>query len=123
MSDALNITQERAAGLRAMADFLEARPDIEAPGCLTLNLFAHTREELTAIVRNGTWTKSYNDDYMWVRKDFGGGITLEINIARAQVCRRVVIGTKVIPAKPEHHVDVVEWICDEASLLAEEVSA
>jgi len=54
-------------------------------------------------------------------REFGGDVSLHVNAARSTVCRRVVTGTKVIPARPEHTVEEVEWVCEDQSLLADSV--
>lgn len=103
-------------GFRALADFLEQHPDVPAPYCSTQNVFAKDKEEVARCARTSTWEKDYSQDWFMLRKDFGGSVTLEINISRSEVCRRVVTGTQVIPASPERTVDVVEWVCEESIL-------
>ncbi|HBG30736.1 MAG TPA: hypothetical protein DDW98_08925 [Gammaproteobacteria bacterium] len=78
----------------------------------------------------GSFTKDYScDSQVWLIKDFDGAkVRLVFN--RTTVCKRVVTGTKTIPAVtipakpaeperviPEQTVETVEWQCGE-SLLA-----
>lgn len=47
-----------------------------------------------------------------------GILTLRISAERSQVCRKIVTGTKVVPAYtiPERVEEDVEWVCDEPLL-------
>jgi hypothetical protein len=107
-------------GLRQLADFLEAHPAVPLPVLWGLNAYARSRADLAAAARVGGWTKSYNDSWFALSREFGeGAVTLEINIERGQVCRKVVTGTRVVPAQPESVVETYDWVCDEPALLAE----
>ncbi len=107
--------------LRGCASFLEQHPEIGMPVSTTMNVFVDEREEVAAVARMTTWEKVYTDNFFTLRKTFCEDLTFEINAPRTAVCRRVVKGTRVIPAKPEQIVEDVEWVCDEP-LLAEEVA-
>ena len=115
-------------GLRALADFLESHPAVPYPVCTRLNAFVATRDELAAVARHGApWAKQSNEQYFWLSRVFAGDprypdLQLDINIDREQVCRKVVKGTKTIPAQPERTIEDVEWICDEALLASEATS-
>lgn len=112
-------------GLRDMADFFENHPDLKFPHYSGLNVFVNTREEIAEIARQSTWSKVYAGHWFCLRKQFGSDLTLEINISREEVCRKVVTGTRVVPAMPampateETVEEVTEWVCDETSLLAD----
>ena len=108
-------------GLRACADFFEQHPTVNTPYCETINVFVGTRDGMAAHARASTWEKVYSDSWFMLCKEFGGGVTLEINTSRETVCRRIVTGTEVVPAQPERVVEKVEWICEDAALLAETV--
>lgn len=45
-------------------------------------------------------------------------MSIDITAPREAVCRKVVVGTEIVPAQPEHEREIVEWVCDEASLLS-----
>ena len=102
-------------GLRELADFLDAHPTVEVPIYAMLNVFVNTKDELAAHARTATWEKVYNGNWFTLRKEFGT-IKYEINATRDTVCRKVVKGTRVVPARPEHTVEEVEWVCEEALL-------
>lgn len=107
-------------GLRELADFLDANPDVpvRALDC-PINVFGQSRAEMARAARVAGWQKDYNGEWFVLRRWFGeGAIQLDVNIERAQVCRKVVTGTKVVPAQPERTVEEVEWICDEPLLAS-----
>lgn len=105
---------ETIQGLRALADFLAEHPDVPLPS-LTLNAFVDTKAEIAAIARVAPWGKNHNGDWFFLTRSFAGTVRLDINVPRGQVCERVVIGQRTVPA---HEEDIVEWKCDE-SLLAD----
>lgn len=111
-----------AESLRQLADFLDAHPEVEIGGTSVCLLdYVNTREELAAIAKRGSWRKVYTSDYFELHRDFGNGITLQVYTNRANVCRRVVIGQRTVPAvpaQPAHIEDVVEWVCEDEPLLA-----
>ena len=108
--------------LRDCADFLDRHPSVNVPRYVNLNVFVNTREEIAAHARVTSWEKVYNDTWFYLRKEFGTDLSLDITVQRETVCRKVVTGTRVVPAKPEHEVEDIEWVCDDVSLLASEVA-
>lgn len=104
--------------LRECADFLEAHPAIPVPQGVQLMTFLRTREEMVALARVTTWKKVYSGDWFFLKKQFGDDLSLDIVTDRGTVCRKVIKGTHLQPSVPERMVDVVEWVCDEPSLLA-----
>ena len=119
--------QERARredfirGLRDMADFFAQHPTVKLPSTECFNVFVTTREELAEHARVTSWEKVYEGPWFMLRKHFSEDLRLEINTDRQTVCRKVVTGTRVVPAKPaveEHEEETFEWVCDDASLLA-----
>jgi hypothetical protein len=120
-------------GLRAVAQFYEAHPEAWYDGIhLTLNMYLwgrKTREILAQTVRAfGQCTKNYDDTNITVSKRFSEQVTLSVFAARAKVCRRVILGTRILPARtvpasaevylPATTEEVVAWRCD--PLLQEE---
>ena len=84
-------------------------------GEIRLLLYRFTREELQRTVRAlGRGIKEDDDRWAGVTRQFGGGVSVYAYTSREQVCRKVVTGTKVIPAHviPEHTVELVEWECE-----------
>jgi hypothetical protein len=116
-------------GLREMADWLEAHPDVPAPCSDIFNVFVKDKERFLEVRRAaGLSNKSGDANYVYFYKVFSGDIRLEINIKKELTCERVKVGEKVIPAKPartielpaepEKREEVFEWRCPE-SLLKE----
>jgi hypothetical protein len=122
-TDASLSTQEadrRAAFIRSLRDaaqFLEDHPAVKAPRYVTMNVFVNTRDEIADQARAASWLKDYNDTWFNLRRQFGEDLSIEINASRETVCRKVVTGTRVVPARPECVVDVYEWECDDPALL------
>lgn len=118
-------------GLRELATFLEDHPQVPAPIYqVTVNAFAQSKAEIVAAARLGGWRKDYNTTWFNLRRTFGGamdeGVSLDINIARAEVCERIVVGTEIVPARPavaEHEIEKVEWRCEGSLLAAGEPAA
>jgi hypothetical protein len=118
MAETIREDQRRAAfvqGLRDLADFLTTHPTVPAPYSTTMNVFVNTKEEIAAIARLATWGKTYNENWFSLSKAFGP-VQLDVNTERSTVCRRVVVGKQIVPAREAQEVDVVEWVCDEAVL-------
>lgn len=122
MNDTDVSTKSVSDSLRDLAAFLDAHPEVEVSDqSITVLKYVMERQELVEIARRGSWRKEFNRDYFELRQDFGNGIQLHVYIDRAKVCRRVVNGTRVvpaIPAQPERVEDIVEWVCDDTPLLA-----
>lgn len=137
--------QERAAyieGLRQVADWLEAHPEVELPWLgfepkLSIYLVGYAqREPLAAIARAmGSFEKIANgDDYFQIVRRFAG-IAVVAQASRDEVCEKVVVGTTevteevpdpvALAAVPKvtvtKTVEQVEWRC--GSLLAPAVAA
>lgn len=103
-------------GLHALAAFLEAHPDVPAPWGVQVDVFVAEKNELAAIARLTAWQKEYRDTWFSLHKAFSETVTLEVNIERDKVCRRVVTGTRVVAAQPERVVEEFEWKCEDAIL-------
>lgn len=109
--------------LRDLADFLEARPEIAEQVCpVNVNVFVYSRKEMALAARAfGKADKVIVGDWMCLRRVFGQ-VTLDVNVTREKVCRKVVTGTRVISASvlpareetvvPETVEEIVEWQCD-----------
>ena len=133
---------EYIVGLRALADLLEANPDLPIPdgepdGRFAWNIWpdgGDTAARVAAIRRMlpGTFTKNDPASNAFASKYYEltaplRGITLAISTYRDAVCERVVTGTrevtKTVPVKTEEVTvteDIVEWVC--RPLLAEAVA-
>jgi hypothetical protein len=120
-------------GLRAVAQFYEAHPEAWYDGIhLTLNMYIWGRGARGALARTvralGQCTKKYDDRNITVSRKFTDQVTLSIFAPRAKVCSRVVLGTRILPARtlpasrevyfPQTTEEIVAWRCD--PLLQEE---
>lgn len=87
------------------------------------------REILARTVRAlGACTKIYDDTNMTVSRKFSDQVTLSVFAPRAKVCRRIILGMRILPARivpaaPEVHLpatteQIVAWSC--GPLLQEE---
>lgn len=129
---------ERAAyiaGLRKIADALEADPDLPAPyeGSASVSLiFCDTKEQVQAWARvmTGAKRKEVDDDRHYGFRLVGqiNGVRVKVLVKRDEVCRRVVTGTRteIITEQITRVIGVrrvpveiedVEWVCE--PLLAE----
>lgn len=128
--DGVGETQNIVDDLRALADFLEARPNFPTLTMPVFNAFVYEKQRFTVAARLMGNAKKYSvGDFFYLQKTFGQ-IRLDLCIGRELVCTRREVGTMTIAAKPaqaERTVRVYEWDCpkvlvgqdaDEASALA-----
>jgi hypothetical protein len=111
-------------GLREVADFLAAHPELPTTRHEQHLVCLQTREELVAVARipGVRWRKDWqSEEFFSLKADFPGGHTYEVFVRREHVCRKVVTGTAVQPAQPEQTVELFRWECDEP-LLAPSVA-
>jgi hypothetical protein len=105
--------------LRALASFLEDHPQVYAPTTVQIDAFPNI-DDYRATARASSWEKVPLDTWQALRRTFPGGLIYDVNIPREQVCRRIVVGRRFLPAVEAHETEVVEWQCE--PILAEEVS-
>jgi hypothetical protein len=110
--------------LRDLANFLEDRPEIaELCSDTNVNGWVYSREAMALAARAfGKADKVIVGDYWMCLRRVFGTITLGINVPRQEVCRKVVTGTRVVPATilparektfvPETVEEIFEWKCD-----------
>lgn len=126
--------RELVEGLRALADFIEQHPEL--PITYPSQTFTHwlydesdgrtAKEQMATAARAmGNASKVYTGSYFDLRKKFGKHITLEFTANRENICKRVVTGHKLVPAKlvpekmtPARIEEEVEWVCDEPLLAS-----
>ena len=118
---------EIAEGLRALADFLEAHPDLPYPTYLrTPHVWCPRSEEIPALIRAALAdgvevVKQHSEVQRNVELHFGA-LKAEALISKSEVCERVVVGTEVVqvpdpayipPETPliEKTVEKTEWRC------------
>ena len=114
-------------GLRAVARFYEENPGAWYDGMhLTLNMYAWGRSARRALADTarafGLCNKVYDDNNITVSRQFSEQVTVAVFAPRAKVCRRLVLGTRILPARivpatdevriPASRVEIVEWRCD-----------
>jgi len=114
-------------GLRAVAEFYEKNPGAWYDGMhLTLNMYVWGRAARKALIETarlfGRCNKIYDENNMTVSRQFSEQVTLAVFAARASVCRRQVLGSRILPERivaatselriPASRVEIVEWQCD-----------
>ena len=110
-----------------MAQFYEENPGAWYDGMhLTLNMYVWgraARKTLTETARAfGRCNKVYDDNNITVSRQFSEQVTVAVFAAKARVCRRVILGARILPARvvpatgevhiPASRVEIVEWQCD-----------
>lgn len=120
----------RAAGLRKLADMVEAHPELNAVYLDDINVVhATTKDQMAAFIRAGLEfgakvEKTAYGSTMNVDLHFGA-VTVAALGHRAEVCERVVVGTETVTKKvkdpdalaavPEievtEEVEIVRWDC------------
>ena len=125
-----NARDEYTAGLRELADILDAHPDVPLPFSgragedfpLRIYLFGLSKEDVVTAVRAfpGPKTKEFSGDYARMGVTLHG-LSIVLMPHRETVCTKRVVGTRTVvtpaaPARsatPAHIVkeDIVEWDC------------
>ncbi len=118
---------EYAAGLRQVAEFIEAHPEIPLPGATLTSYALHDKKVVAltarALGQGGRCKKVYEDSILRLKREFGP-IELEYLGLRSNVCERVKVGERLVPEMyvppqpatqgqtiPEHKEAVYEWVC------------
>lgn len=121
------------AGLRELADALEQHPELPTPYGLEVDVFWRTDDNarhdgrLTQADARGAmaalpggWSKDGLGNYLEYKRAFGDHVAYALNLNRADVCKRVQVGVRNVPA---HDEPVYEWDCspgdDEPVTLAD----
>lgn len=110
------LAQQQAAGLRALADMIEANPQLHETLRYALgmvNAFSDDPAVLAEFMRAGrrhgaTTEKQVHGDKFFTAVLAWGPLELHVNAHREEVCERVVTGTR----------EVVEEVPDPAALAA-----
>lgn len=123
----MNARREKLiSALRHIARVLEAKPLVPTPYFGTLIQRVDDADQMLTVARayGGFWEKSTDNDSFRLRQELSEDIAILAYTSRENVCTRVVVGTKVIPAEtlpareetviPERVEEVVEWHCPES---------
>lgn len=131
-----NPNAEQIQGLREMADWLEAHPELPETYFGATGVFVtynrNQKADLAVVaLAMGESVKDYTDSSFMLAKKFMGGITITYCTAREIVCERVLVRTQTVPAHvipaqpetlvPEREEPVYEWRC--GSILAPQKEA
>lgn len=108
-------------GLRAVADYLEARPDLPAPYIGQLHAFPDPKTLSVVARAMGGFQKDHDGKYLTLVKEINSAVSFAVVFASEEVCERVVVGTKEVPEKviPAHVEEIIEWKCPESLLVAQ----
>jgi hypothetical protein len=127
MSDQQLRRRQFIEGLRAVATFYEENPGAWYDGMhLTLNMYVWGRAARKALIETarlfGHCNKVYDENNITVSRQFSEQVTVAVFAARARVCRRVILGSRILPERimpatnevriPASRVEIVEWQCD-----------
>jgi hypothetical protein len=127
MSDQQLRRRQFIEGLRAVAKFYEENPGAWYDGMhLTLNMYVWGRAARKALIETarlfGHCNKIYDENNFTVSRQFSEQVTIAVFAARARVCRRVILGSRILPERivpatrevriPASRVEIVEWQCD-----------
>ena len=114
------MSNEYAKGLRELADFVDEHPEFGEPYQYEFNVFGKDKDALKVFVQaSGSVKKDTDDNFFFVTKKFSGGIRLNFNVRHENICEKVEIGRKIVPAskkkvlpaQPEHEEIQYEWKC------------
>jgi hypothetical protein len=126
---------ELVEGLRALADFIEAKGldlPIEYPE-VKLDIWIYDDYDVNAKPIEGTARAKLREvakvlgkaekgtvsEYFTLTKKFGEHVALEFTSPRSSICKQVVVGERIIPempARPARTEPVIDWICDDPIL-------
>jgi hypothetical protein len=127
MSDEQLRRRQFIEGLCAVAKFYEENPGASYDGMhLTLNMYVWGRTARKALIETarlfGHCNKIYDENNITVSRQFSEQVTVAVFAARARVCRRVILGSRILPERilpatsemriPASRVEIVEWQCD-----------
>jgi hypothetical protein len=124
--------QQRAAhtaGLRALADLIDAHPDLYTCQTVLHNVFVGDLARMVELAASvgGVWTKGGSESFLWLQTELGPTVQVAVNVCRFDVCeQRVTATTREVP-DPElvaslptipETVETVEWVCPDSWLEA-----
>ncbi len=105
--------------MRDLLAFLEKFEEIPLPYWGMIYAFTDTDEVSVDMVARAMapCDKKLSDSYFSIERKFGS-TKLSVSFLRAEVCERIVVGTKEVPARTieARTEDIVEWKCPDGVL-------
>lgn len=104
MASNTELAAQQAAGLRALADAVEANPDLASYFRYALSFSTHVFDDAAATfaafaraakAAGAKVTKDYHGKFAHVRADWGA-VSVDFQTDREEVCERVVVDTREI---------------------------
>jgi hypothetical protein len=122
--DTNKIRAEQIAGMRRMADWLEAHPTVPLHYGITTTVYVGSLDEARALrmASVGGWRKTVSDYAFTYEQVFTGdevpawqSCRYSLNVGKSEdTCTRVQVGTRhveAVPAVEAHEEPVFEWQC------------
>jgi hypothetical protein len=98
-------------GLEELVDLLRREPGLDLPS-FTFTIWEISREDFRETARlMGKTTKQMDGSYISLRRDFSGGVRLEVTIGKESICERVVVGSRWVPPADGYTREEYEWVC------------
>lgn len=119
---------EYVAALRELTDFVESKPfsdSLKWSWGTELNFFIYDKEEFAKVcLALGSFKKESNDAFTSAKLELPLGAKINVYGDKNEICEKVVVGKRIVPAQPaktvpaveEHEEDVFEWKCPESFL-------
>lgn len=129
-NDPINITLARK--LRALADFVETRPECASQfqwSVYTAHIYPPSNKWDAVLRELGTFEKGSDNQYLEARVELPDGTMFVANQAKTNTCERVQVGTKTVtktvPVSDEVKTIEVEepqyeWVCPDSWLTSKE---
>jgi hypothetical protein len=114
MADRIDKLQE----MRDLLDFLQEHEEIPLPYFGMVNSFVYDEIDVDTAARiMAPCDKDIGGSYFSLNRKFGS-LEFSVNFAREEVCERIVVGTKEIPARTieARTEEIVEWNCPDGVL-------
>ena len=111
--------EQMVKGLRALADFLEANPDLPESARLTVDIWVWNKNDFREAARKMGHAEKIETNHLFaLRKTFSDKVVIDLNTTRDVVCTKVVVGKEYVEeiVVPAHEREIVEWRCEDPVL-------